>query len=73
MNNNYTVTLRHWVDGSGFTHSEEFDELDRYCTAQEYIDSLDEPLVPVHEDNILVVISDSNGREIDEAWVVEVE
>lgn len=68
----YEVVLKHWVDGSGFTHEETFDWLDSRCTAKDYINSLDpESALTVPEDGDTLVVIKHGNRIIDECWVSE--
>lgn len=71
----YTVVLNHWIDGSGWSHSEYFDHLNELCTAEEYIKILDFSLLPppVGCDDTLVAIEDEDGNRLSEALASEVE
>lgn len=74
----YRVEIFHWVHGSGFSHNETFEEIEEYCSAKEYIKSLDEPLPydPSGGTDILVKIFKEEQYNTDdplsEAWVSDV-
>lgn len=40
----YRIDLDYWEEGYGYSHTETFDNVETYCTAQEYIQSLEPPL-----------------------------
>ena len=42
----FRIELNHWKDDEGFTFSETFDNIEEYCTAEEYINSYDGDLTP---------------------------
>lgn len=68
----YTVILNHWVDGSGWSHSETFDHIPEACTAEEYVRSLDTRLdPPTGCDDIFVQICEGESC-ISEVWVSDV-
>lgn len=37
----YRVDLHHWTEGSGYSHSETFDNIEELVTAEEYFNSVD--------------------------------
>jgi hypothetical protein len=59
----FIVLLSNWVEGSGTSYTEEFDHLDEYITAQDYILDYDGDLASkkVGED-IKISITDEEGR-----------
>jgi hypothetical protein len=69
----FIVFLSNWVEGSGTSYTEEFDHLDNYMTAQEYILNYDGDLASkkVGED-IKISITDEECNELSAAWVSEV-
>lgn len=74
MKNRYTVILNHWVDGSGWSHSETFDHFSEACTAEEYLHSLDVQLDPPTgcNDIMLAIYDNEEGKTISEAWASDV-
>lgn len=65
----YRVEIDHWKNGSGCTHSEVFDYMEDYCTAEEYFDSMDaSPLLPF-DDAIVIRIFDDTDMELSEYTV----
>jgi len=67
----YRVDLHHWVDG-GWSHCETFDNLNEYCTAREYIKSLDCPISPpTGVDDTRVEVYGPDDRKLSECWVSE--
>ena len=46
MGKKYVVELGCYVEGNGYSYTETFDTLDEFCTAEEYVESLEPPLTP---------------------------
>jgi hypothetical protein len=69
----FKVFLSNFIEGSGISSTEEFDHLDNYMTAQEYILNYDGDLASkkVGED-IKISITDEECNELSAAWVSEV-
>jgi hypothetical protein len=69
----FIVLLSNWVEGSGPSYTEEFDHLDNYMTAKDYILNYDGDLASkkVGED-IKISITDEECNELSAAWVSEV-
>ena len=67
----YRVEIDHWKNGSGYTHSEVFDYLEEYCTAEEYFNSLD--MIPLlrGDDAVTIRIFDDNDMELSAYTVSE--
>lgn len=63
----FRVELNHW-NGSGYSHSETFDNIEENITAEEYVKKLDSPLVPV-ADAINVEIYNEDNELVSEYWV----
>ena len=70
----YRIELNHWVDGSGWSHSETYDHVDELCTAEEYIRSLDPDyrLEAPEDGDIRVEIYDEDDNKLSECWVSDV-
>ena len=67
------VDLKTWIAGVGFTITETFDNLEEYCSASDYIKSLDDPLDIPPDGDILVEIRDTENNKLSEAWASEVQ
>lgn len=66
----FRVELYHWANGSGFSCNETFDNLDEYCTAEEYVKSLDaSPEELIRDDATKVVIFDEDDNELSSYWI----
>ena len=66
----YRVELFHWVNGSGFSCNETFDHLDEYCTAEEYVKSLDTSAEElIRDDATKVAIFDKDDNELSSYWI----
>lgn len=58
------VELWHWVDGSGYTHNETFENTQEDFTAAEWIEGLDEPFEIDEGEGIEVRIYDNETDEL---------
>ena len=69
----FKVFLSNFIEGSGTSYTEEFDHLDNYMTANDYILNYDGDLASkkVGED-IKISITDEECNELSAAWVSEV-
>lgn len=69
----FIVFLSNWVEGSGTSYEEEFDHLDEYITAQDYILGYDGDLTSKKfGEDIQISITDEDCNELSSAWVSEV-
>lgn len=69
----YRVEVLEWVNGSGFSYNETFDVIDTPCSAEEYIESLDDRFDYAENEDILVkIINNDDDEEYSEAWVSNV-
>lgn len=67
----YEVVLSKWVSGQGFSYTETIDTLDECCTANEYIDSMEDIYLKEGQ-NILIEIRESDTQKVlSEAWYKE--
>lgn len=69
----FKVFLSNFIEGSGTSYTEEFDHLEEYTTAEEYIRDYDGDLTSkkVGED-IKISITDEDCNELSAAWVSEI-
>lgn len=69
----FKVFLSKFIEGSGTSYTEEFDHLEEYTTAEEYIRDYDGDLASkkVGED-IKISITDEESNVLSAAWVSEV-
>jgi hypothetical protein len=69
----FKVFLSNFIEGSGTSYTQEFDHLDNYMTAKDYILNYDGDLASkkVGED-IKISITDEECNELSAAWVSEV-
>lgn len=66
----FRVELYHWANGSGFSCNETLDNLDEYCTAEEYAKSLDtSPEELIKDDATKVVVFDEDDNELSSYWI----
>lgn len=65
----FRVELRHWREGSGYTHGETFDNIEGFCTAEEYLNSLDTPLTVGEGEGVNVEIYSDDDTMVSEFWL----
>lgn len=69
----FKVFLSNFIEGSGTSYTEEFDHLDEYATAQNYILCYDGDLTSKKfGEDIEISITDEDCNELSSAWVSEV-
>lgn len=66
----FRVELRHWKAGSGYSHNETFDNIDKVITAREYWDGIDPEIEIKPDEGINVEIYDEEDNLLSE-WFVE--
>jgi hypothetical protein len=67
----FRVELHYWVNGSGFSCCETFDNFYEYCTAKEYVENLDcetKDFILADYDAVKLVICDDDF-ELDSIWI----
>lgn len=69
----YEVVMSKWVEGQGFSYAETFDNLDAFCTAEEYVNGI-EPIELSANEQMLVEIRDTDTQEVlSSTWVINPE
>ena len=63
------VELHYWKEGSGYSHSETFDEVPVGFTAEQYVNECDENLLDDEYDAINVELYDNDNNLISEYWL----
>lgn len=65
----YRVEVKHWIAGSGFSHSETIDNIDVFCTAKEYVqEAFDNPDDVIMFDAVEVAILE-NDTILSKEWI----